>query len=307
MRPNTHDEKRLLGGRKAEDQSRRRSVMMIAAGWALAFGLLSFSLLLLTHGARRLFLTGNPQFTLKNLEIVAAMKGDKLVLTDVEGLEESLSQNIKNFEKGRVNLFNLDVAAIREVTMKLPATRSCIVERILPDTLRISIFEKRPVARVISEGGPMLCSLDGMILPKSDGNFDSLPTIQPGKTADGKIPRFSPGSEVQDPAVLSALRYLRHSSTWWREFDGSKVFPESLFTPTFIRVSPDGLKLLVQVDAKPDCRLEKGVTLHLNNSSPVEMELSVKRAVDWVLHNRDEGGKIVTEYIEATMKATAGK
>ncbi len=301
MRPNTHDEKRLLGGRKAEDQSRRRSVVMIAAGWILALGLMVASVVLFTAGARRLFLTANPHFTLKKVEIIAAVKNDKLLLTDVDGLQESLQQSLKNFEIGRVNLFNLDIAAIRDTTLKQPATRSCTIERILPDTLRISIYEKRPVARILSEGTMMLCSLDGSVLPKNESNFDNLPVIQPAKPC-----RFQPGSNIEDPAVLSALRYLQYSESWWREFDGRKVFPATIFTPTFIRTSPDGLKLLVTVAANPDCLLQKGVTIHLN-PTPFEMDLSVKRAVDWVLHNRDEGGKVVTEYIEATMKATAGK
>ncbi len=300
MRPNTHDEKRLLGGRKAEDQSRRRSVMMIAAGWMLAIGLILFSALLFVAGARRLFLTANPHFTLKHVEIEGPTKSDKLLLTDVDALKEDLQQSLKNFEVGRVNLFTLDLASIRSKTLKMPATRACTVERILPDTLRITIFEKRPVARILSEGSVLLCSLDGSLLSKNEGNYDNLPVIQPSKPG-----RLQPGSEIEDPAVLTALRYLQHAGTWWREFDGRKIFPEMIFTPTFIKTRADGT-LCVTVAANPDCRLLAGVTLYLN-PSPVELEPSVKRAVDWVLHNRDEGGKEVKEYIEATVRAPAGK
>jgi cell division septal protein FtsQ len=300
MRPNTHDEKRLLGGRKAEDQSRRRSVLMITAAWLLALGLILFSSLLFTAGARRLFLTANPHFTLKHVDIEGPTKNDKLLLTDIEALKEDLQQSQKNFELGRVNLFTLDLASIREKTLKLPATRACTVERLLPDTLRITIFEKRPVARIVSEGTMLLCSLDGSIMPKNEGNFDHLPVIQPSKPS-----RLQPGSEIEDPAVLTALRYLQHAGTWWREFDGRKIFPEAIFTPTFIKTRADGT-LCVTVAANPDCRLQAGVTLYLN-AAPYELELSIKRALDWVLHNRDEGGKVVTEYIEATVRAPAGR
>ncbi len=117
------------------------------------------------------------------------------------------------------NLFGLDLLRVKRNLEAVPAISSAAVDRVLPDTLRVRVVERRPVAQVLvyrrrAEGDyvRLLYQMDG------DG-YVMEPSPAPEQLSQGVswLPLFTgiepglllPGRAVHQPQVHAALELLQ--------------------------------------------------------------------------------------------------
>lgn len=103
-----------------------------------------------------------------------------------------------------VNLFALDLDQVRRELESVPVVSQVTVQRVLPDTLRIRVSERIPVARLGEEqaGHPLAVDREGVVLGPSSLS-DRLPVIT-GYRARG----LRPGSRAEGADLRTALELL---------------------------------------------------------------------------------------------------
>ena len=131
--------------------------------------------------AGRVLFTHNPRFALRHLKIQAS--GPMITeahVRDYLGISEG------------TNLFWVDIGTLREEFLrKTPSVKSMTINRRLPDTLEIQVFERVAVAR-IGRFKPLGIDPEGYVynlrspardLPMIDGSYDA--NLRPGMQAGG--------------------------------------------------------------------------------------------------------------------------
>ena len=190
-----------------------RAARTRAVAWAvgIAFGLILGLYLAWQASAwlqDRLFYA-NPRFALRHVE----------VSTDgVLSLEQ-----IRRWAGVRpgVNLMALDLAQVKRSLEMVPYVSSVSVERVLPDTLRLRVTERRPVAIIqvpvpVPAGGVEFVTYqvdeEGVVMPPLDVRLTSeavrpepaLPWLRGIQYHD-----LQPGRKIESPTLQAALRWLR--------------------------------------------------------------------------------------------------
>ena len=117
------------------------------------------------------------------------------------------------------NLFRVDLLRVKRDLELTPLIESAAVERVLPDTLRLRIVERRPIAQVVS----FRQQPDGQLVRQVywlDARGVVIPPIDPRLTVQKKQPKWLPlivgiptakllpGRRVDSPAVRSALQLV---------------------------------------------------------------------------------------------------
>jgi cell division septal protein FtsQ len=184
--------------------------------------------------AVREFVTENPAFATKTIDLQTDG-----VLT-VEALRKMAGVRVGE------NLMSLDLARIKRDLELMEFIHSAAVERVLPDTLRIRVMERVPVAQVVvlrpnTAGGyvPVPHLLDGtghvmmppqrtMVADPTALQIDWLPALTGVNPVDLK-----PGRQVESTQVRAALKLLAH-------FERSAMFTRS----DIRRVDVSGLEVL---------------------------------------------------------------
>jgi len=145
----------------------------------------------------------NPKFSLRTLEITT---GSTVTAEDV--------RQVTGIREGS-NLFLFNLPRLRHsFLLNLPNVRDIRMERKLPDTLRIAVFERIPMSR-LSRSGRVVTDFDGYIFsvqPGQDSFADMLPilaseewaNLQPGQRL-GPKPRA--GLAVLDTADAMHLSF----------------------------------------------------------------------------------------------------
>ena len=123
--------------------------------------------------------------------------------------------------KPGANLLALDLAEVKRNLEYVPFVASAAVERVLPNTLRLRVTEREPVAQVNlprprSGGGVevLVYQLDGegFVMPPLDPRQRSTPLFQPETSLPvvaGVNPNdLQPGRRVESPGVKAALRLI---------------------------------------------------------------------------------------------------
>lgn len=131
--------------------------------------------------AGKVLFTGNSLFSLRSLEIVVDPKA------------EITPQLIREYAKVKpgVNIFAVPVKEIRaEFLRDMPNIKTIEIRRQLPDTLRIRVIEREPIARLGRTGG-LVVDNDGFVFVKKT-ELDRLPVVYGHKGA-----RLSPGGQVK--------------------------------------------------------------------------------------------------------------
>jgi cell division septal protein FtsQ len=116
-----------------------------------------------------------------------------------------------DLEKKRVNIFSLDLPALRDVFLKsYPTVSEFAIQRRLPDSLVITVGEHSPVARVgmrhlvvDDEGRVFAVSARAEILA------ESLPLLASERFADCKAGGLLPDADMVALAILRAERLSR--------------------------------------------------------------------------------------------------
>ncbi len=102
------------------------------------------------------------------------------------------------------SILKLELPQLVERLYQHPWTLEASAERILPDTLRISIVEREPFATAILDK-PYVMDRFGVLLEKTNKSYDYLPTIS-GLTAQN--PR--PGNAVDGRYLASGLKAMHY-------------------------------------------------------------------------------------------------
>lgn len=149
------------------------------------------------------FLFANPDYNVKHLE--ASLDG-VLTLPEVKkmtGLQEG------------INIFQLDLHAAEKKLSDLPSVKKAHVERILPNTIHISLEKRVPIFRLVSApdetflpGQSFLMDSEGVVMnpQELDPSFLELPLLQ-GVPAE-KIVLGKPIQDENLPFVLALWKAL---------------------------------------------------------------------------------------------------
>jgi cell division protein FtsQ len=79
------------------------------------------------------------------------------------------------------NVFHLQPDAVTARLLADPWIASATVQKELPDTVVLTVVERRPVGVIDATGAPSVLASDGTLLPASDaprGTIDGLPSVQ---------------------------------------------------------------------------------------------------------------------------------
>lgn len=131
------------------------------------------------------------------------------------------------------NLFRLDIESVRKELAVLPWVDRVAVEKKLPDTLAIHLFEREPVALVLREAAPWYVDDDGVTfapLSLAVGNPE-LPLIAAGSEGETlRCVRFIERLRKEAPAAYSRVSEISPVPP-----DGFVVFDRLIGAPVFMR------------------------------------------------------------------------
>lgn len=182
---------------KRARQERSEKVRLVGSACVifLLLGGILASIFLLNWAFDALLFSKNPSFTLRHLEIRS--NG----VLKPESIQADLLE--LKVEEGGSNLFALDLADIRE---RLKAENVLVKEvefrRVLPATLKVSIHEPRPIARLQTG---VLLSRESLALPPRQGGWTvDLPMLVGFKNRGS----LDVGDLFDPPMVLASLRFL---------------------------------------------------------------------------------------------------
>lgn len=208
---------RRLGRERLLDVKLRSSVVR-AARTRLVAGLVAgaFGLVVGLYGVWRVgawlqncLFYENPRFTVRRVEV--STDG----VLSVEQLRRWAGV------RTGMNLLALDLAQVKRSLEMVPYVASVSVERVLPDTLRLRVTERRPVARIqvplpvapggvdfvtyqVDEEGVVLPPLDPRLMGEGVGGDAALPLLRGLNYHD-----LQPGRRIEHGPVRAALRWLR--------------------------------------------------------------------------------------------------
>lgn len=159
-------------------------LLLVAAALALLFGI--FAGIKYTGS---LFLSRNPKFELKNINITSDGRLSSEFFCERAGLHPGL------------NLFSIDLDMLRKKFEEVPLVESVTIFRQLPDTLTVNITERVPVAQVRwnPRALPFLLDRYGVVLPMTKSG-QALPLIE-----GLKLEKIRPGDRVERPGISQCL------------------------------------------------------------------------------------------------------
>lgn len=178
--------------RLAEKRSARRSRVGRWSGALLAAAALAALSTTVLRAFGRAVFADNPRYAIQSFDIRSDGRLTADLIRRYAGLEEGM------------NLFAVDLRALREGLMSIPAVREATVERRPPGTLAIRISERIPLARVAAGDGGMELAVDreGVLLGPSYAS-PHLPRI-----AGAGLSTLRPGDRIAREDLLDAVRLL---------------------------------------------------------------------------------------------------
>lgn len=123
-----------------------------------------------------IFFANNPYFNLKKYKIEVVHKG---TLTDINEFRQQLEKIVTSIEQDQeqpINLFELDLRAIRDTLLSLNKQIDKVkIVRKLPEGLEVTAIDKKPIARLFNRKGPFI-DRTGYVIPTAPG-LTHLPII----------------------------------------------------------------------------------------------------------------------------------
>jgi hypothetical protein len=192
------------------------AMAVVAGGLALVWMGLAF--------AGRTLFSSNRLFTIRHVEIVG--EGD--IVSHFLSEKKQIRENASNLFS-----FNLDDLRTEFMTQRYAAKyKSMELTRLLPDTLRVEVVERVPVAR-LTGGGKLVADAEGYVFGLSDGR-QALPMLVGYPTEPPK-----PGEQLQGNACAAvALLDLCEQTGLSRELPLASIDVSGGF-----RGRPDDLRL----------------------------------------------------------------
>lgn len=102
---------------------------------------------------------------------------------DVRGTERASAADVKRvveIQTEKSGVWNADLPGIKERLEKMQFVKSAAVSRVLPNGIRIQIFERVPEALVRTSAGNVLVDADGNIIAPAAQEEPSLPFVMTG-------------------------------------------------------------------------------------------------------------------------------
>lgn len=118
------------------------------------------------------------------------------------------------------NLFTLDLARIKRDLEMVPAVQSVGVERVLPNTLRVRVTEREPVAQILTttmtsgaaaQNVVYLLDAQGHVMLPLDSRQRAVPLTaaeQYPVITGANLAELGPGKQVESPQIRAALRLI---------------------------------------------------------------------------------------------------
>jgi len=180
------------------DNANRTTMAVLLLGLGIAcLALLWFAL----KKTGETFYSENDTYKIVHLDI--SIKGGKL-------LTEDLIRGYTHIEEG-MNLFGFDAKRVRaDVLGGTPNIKSMTITRQLPDTVKIEVVERDPVARFGSKTGFLVADRDGYVFNFRMGRAD-LPVILGNKEGELKPAMTVQGATRAALDVLEAVNDPRFS------------------------------------------------------------------------------------------------
>ncbi|EDM26269.1 cell division protein FtsQ, putative [Lentisphaera araneosa HTCC2155] len=275
-----------LLAKREEKLLKMRQQLITGFTWLLCLAMVLGTLLLLVSGLRLLLLSSNPQFVLEKIQI----KGNTHITPD--DLIYSQLHELNVIER-KINLFQVSPSDLREKLEANPAIHEVNVERILPDTLSITITEKQARAQFVKDGKIYLVSNDSTLLPYGEGKQVYLPLIAV-KVED----ELELGEKINTEENQPVFDFLNYYDSYAIRRNGETYFPSQIFKVARIRQDPKGdlVLFLRQSGISDNFKIARNNVLIKLDSS--ELALSLDRACIYLIENRIDG-KAIEKYIDA--------
>lgn len=165
--------------------------------WAVAILLLLAALWGGWRSLQRIFLRGNPRFTLRHVEVII---NGELRKADITTFLERRGVRVH-----QTNLFAIDLRAQREALSSHVMVAAADFRVRLPDTLVVEVTERVPVARLMSRSQRLLDAEGWLLPPRDPEKTAGLPIVFGARSGPG----LQEGARVTDEMVLSALNLIR--------------------------------------------------------------------------------------------------
>ncbi|MEO8649459.1 MAG: FtsQ-type POTRA domain-containing protein [Acidobacteriota bacterium] len=133
---------------------------------------------------------------------------------EVVGTERSSKADIEKIivaQTERSGVWNADLAELKARIEKLPFVKSAAVSRVLPNGLRISVFEREPLVVVRLAGGDFLVDGEARILARAEKEEPGMPFFMTGWDEEK--------SEKADRENLERVKMYGKMLVEWKEFD----------------------------------------------------------------------------------------
>ena len=171
-------------------------------------------------GVSRVLFTKNKRFILRRMKLV--------------GMESKRSNALIKYLKLNLykdNLFDIDIAKIRRKTEKISYIKSARVYRVLPDTLKIEITQRVPIAYLFRYGGKWVIDEDAVIMNKRYCMKlkYSLPVL-----TGFKYNKLKSGEKIQD--LTQAIDLIKLTSCEFQKFKVCSIALEDTQKITFIMI-----------------------------------------------------------------------
>ncbi len=179
----------------------KKSLLPPLLGLLLACVILVLVFVLCRLGMKRLY-RGNPAFTLNHIEVVTT--NEQLRAAALECMHRCQVQ------ESMVTLTSIDLRSLREELVKNPRVANVELQRIFPDTLKVTIKPRIPVAILRfppqSGRGELEIDQEGYVVPR---DLPGLTTVLPRLTGLNQPENFVEGQKTEDPGVLAFLEFLK--------------------------------------------------------------------------------------------------
>ena len=295
-------EKHNILGKKAEASAALKEKIIALTAWIFIIFCICLVIYFSKIGLKTLFLTSNKHFTLDKIEILNEGLPDGVIgLVDVDLLKESL-----RLHEGTDNLFDINLAEIKEKIEAHLCVDSAEVSYRFPDTIKITYIEKRPIARLSSEA---LIDKHGFILP--DGRRDLiLPLIFSTRV-------YKPGTKItldttdinlksDNKSVLESLQFINFNETFRMSYKSADQFlgHQDFASMEILKVKSvskhDEDSLTIMLSGVSEVLLSDNTRLKV----PIdEIELGIRRACISIIQNAMANK--ITRKIDARYNSTA--
>lgn len=213
-----------------------------------------------TMQIRQWLFSGNDRFLIRQLDVTSSGRLSEEHIREFSGVTEGL------------NIFDVDINAVRQKLEDGPLVKSAEVQRKLPETLVIRVSERTPLARIAhgQAGFYFTVDLDGHVLGLAGRQAGAMPIVK-GFNDRG----ISPGSVLRDGGAIDALNVINMC--------GESLINQVVHINTIDVSHPDYL----------DLSLEGNIKVLLPRNSPRS------KLEDLVVYLREAGGRI--SFIDLTL------